>query len=92
MVCRVLLGCIKYLGMCPCPRCYVDKKKVHDMGKKLDIRNRSKNARIDSVELQAEIKLIRKWMFELGLPISNPHVSNKLGVLSLTPVQVGAQT
>ena len=61
------------------------------MGKKLDVQNRSKHARVDSIDLQSRIKLVRKWMFEKGIPISNSAVMDRLGPLSLTPVQVSTQ-
>ncbi|KIL55572.1 hypothetical protein M378DRAFT_90703 [Amanita muscaria Koide BX008] len=84
---KVLLACIKYLGNCPCSRCYVLKEKISDMGKKPDLRNRINNARFDDIDIHANIQLVRKWMFELGLPISNPFVIRKLGPQSLTPVR-----
>lgn len=86
--CRILLACIKYLAKCPCPRCYVLKDKVSDMGKKLDINNRVRNVRVDSEDLQDDIACARKWLFELGLPINNSHMKKLLGPCSLTPVQV----
>lgn len=85
---RILLACIKYLARCPCPRCYVLKDKVSDMGRKLDIKNRVKNTRVDSKEVQDDIALARKWLFEMGLPINNHNMKNLLGPWSLTPVQV----
>jgi hypothetical protein len=86
--CRILLTCIKYLAKCPCPRCYVLKDKVSEMGRKLDIKNRIKGVRVDSEELQYDIALARKWLFEMGLPINNPNMKKLLGPRSLTPVQV----
>jgi hypothetical protein len=58
------------------------------MGRKLDIKNRIKGVRVDSEELQYDIALARKWLFEMGLPINNPNMKKLLGPRSLTPVQV----
>ena len=62
------------------------------MGKKLDVQNRSEHARLDSIDLQSRIKRVRKWIFEKGISISNSTVTDRLGPLSLTPVQVSTQT
>ena len=86
------MTCIKFLGGCPCPRCYVSKTKICDMGKKHDLRNRLKNSRNDNEMLHKAIGLSHKWIYQDGTPIGSNHIGNLLNPLSLRPIRVRART
>jgi hypothetical protein len=88
-VSRVLLATIKYFGGCPCPRCFIEKDKIPDMGTKADMKRR-KNIREDTSIYRGVIKLVRSWIFGRGLLVAGAAVGRKLKQYSWVPTRVRA--
>ncbi|KAF7301977.1 hypothetical protein MIND_00763800 [Mycena indigotica] len=62
---KVLLATIRSLGGKPCPRCFVEKKKISETGTVNDMKRR-KHVRIDNHPRRATIEDARKAMFSNG--------------------------
>ena len=84
---RVLLACIKYLAKCPCPRCLIIKEDISDMGKRRDMINRTKCARVDDPTTQVRIAGARNAIFG-GTSFSSQYIEAATGDRSLTAVRV----
>jgi len=84
---RVLMGCLKYLGLCPCPECCLLKSKIHHLGSKLDMCARSRLLRIDSVDRRRKIDLARRLIFK-GVNVTSQSIEQALGETSLVPTRV----
>ena len=39
---KVLMACVRNLGICPCPRCLIKRGHIHDLGTAVDRRRRAK--------------------------------------------------
>ncbi|KAI0715445.1 hypothetical protein C8T65DRAFT_573153 [Cerioporus squamosus] len=83
---KILATCLRYFAKCPCPRCYIDKEKVPEMGVLNDLHRRNK-VRGDTADIQARIKLARKWLFEDGVPLTSVWLKRTLEPMSLTPTR-----
>ncbi|KAI0738551.1 hypothetical protein C8Q80DRAFT_1124699 [Daedaleopsis nitida] len=68
-----------------CPRCYITADKVLAAGTKMDDRRRAKK-RVDTPELQADIRRAREYVFQ-GHSIASKRVKNLLDDRSLNPIQ-----
>ena len=84
---RVLLACIKYLAKCPCPRCLIIKEDISDIGKRRDMINRTKCARVDDPTTQVRIAGARNAIFG-GTSFSSQYIEAATGDRSLTAVRV----
>ncbi|KAF8348458.1 hypothetical protein F5887DRAFT_1071390 [Amanita rubescens] len=89
---KVLLACIRYLAKCPCPRCLVLKDDISEMGKKRDIVNRSKQARVDDITTQVRIAGARNAIFESGDSFNSNYIQLATGETSLTAVRSAFST
>ncbi|KAF8322961.1 hypothetical protein F5887DRAFT_1086897 [Amanita rubescens] len=89
---KVLLACIKYLAKCPCPRCLIIKDDISDIGKRRDMINRMKCARIDDPTTQVLIAGARNAIFECGASFSCQYIEAATGDRSLTPVRSAFST
>ncbi|KAI0737908.1 hypothetical protein C8Q80DRAFT_1263018 [Daedaleopsis nitida] len=83
---KVILACIKYLARCHCPRCRINKEHTIGLGTLADIYRRNK-VREDNDDVVYRITLVRKWIFEEGMPLTSVHLDRILGDLSLTPTR-----
>ncbi|KAJ6556218.1 hypothetical protein B0H19DRAFT_1152200, partial [Mycena capillaripes] len=81
---KVLLATIKYFGGCPCPRCFIDKSKIPEMGSKRDMKRREK-IREDSPRYQSTIACVRGWIFEKGRLVAGAAVNRVLKPFSWVP-------
>ena len=84
---RILIACLRTMGYCPCPRCYITKAQLQDMGTKLNLR-RSANLREDEGPLRFDIASARSKVFEGGARVRGSHVDAILKSRSLVPTQV----
>lgn len=84
---RILLTCIKSLAKCPCPRCYVPKSELHNMGMVSDTRNRNKSW-LDTHDVQWSIKNAWKKIFKCGYGVESAMIECMMAQWSLIPVQV----
>jgi hypothetical protein len=84
---RVLLATIKNLGGCPCPRCFIEKAQIPEMGTKADMRRRQK-IRQDTSGWRNKIERVRSWIFEKGYLIAGAAVNRVLKPQSWVPTRV----
>lgn len=84
---RILLATIRFLGKCPCPRCFVKKKHIGALGTKIDDQRR-KQLRTDTEQRQSKVDQSRKWIFEDGKGINSTWVNNLLQEGSWIPNHV----
>ncbi|KAF7374197.1 GLOBIN domain-containing protein [Mycena sanguinolenta] len=80
----VLLATIKNFGGCPCPRCFIEKEKISDMGTKADMRRRL-NTRKDTSSWRETIQRVRTWIFDKGYLITGAAVNRLLKPQSWVP-------
>jgi len=85
---RVLLAGIRNLGSCPCPRCRVPLKLVHDIGTRRDMSERISLARVDDNDYRTKISSARELIFRDGYQVDSAAVNNLLKGESLVPVTV----
>ncbi|KAK6972044.1 GLOBIN domain-containing protein [Favolaschia claudopus] len=83
---KVLLATIKNLGGCPCPRCFIRKDQIADMGSKADMRRR-KNLRTDNSSWRQTIERVRGWIFGKGYRVNAAAVDKHLRPESWVPTR-----
>ncbi|KAJ7660161.1 hypothetical protein DFH06DRAFT_1472251 [Mycena polygramma] len=83
---KVLLATIKYFGGCPCPRCFIEKDQIPDMGTKADMKRR-KNTRQDTPQYRSAINRVRRWIFARGLLVAGAAVARNLKQYSWVPTR-----
>ncbi|KAK7021661.1 GLOBIN domain-containing protein, partial [Favolaschia claudopus] len=83
---KVLLATIKNLGGCPCPRCFITKDQIADMGSKADMRRR-KNLRTDDSLWRGIIERVRGWIFGRGYRVNAAAVDRLLSGQSWVPTR-----
>ena len=83
----MLATALKPLVCCPCPRCLVEKAKIHLAGTKRDKNTRKKRPRIDSPKVQRAIQEARHVVFK-GRSLAVPVIQQYTGEQSMYPVQV----
>ncbi|KAJ7116153.1 hypothetical protein C8R43DRAFT_1138022 [Mycena crocata] len=81
---KVLLATIKYFGGCPCPRCFIEKNQIPDMGTKADMKRR-KNVREDTSWWRRKIETARKFIFDKGILVAGSAVNRLLKSQSWVP-------
>ncbi|KAF9455660.1 hypothetical protein BDZ94DRAFT_1179515 [Collybia nuda] len=77
---KAILATIRERGLCPCPRCMVEKKKIDKMGQKNDIKARDKNPRTFMANL---VQKARNCFYQLGYSIASKIVDATLKPFSL---------
>jgi hypothetical protein len=85
---RMLMACLRYLAMCPCPRCLLLKSQIPMIGTKTDTKRRITLARVDNENCQEKIEVARKLMFEGGVNITSEKIERLLRPTSLVPTRV----
>lgn len=88
LVLRILLACTKFLGKCPCPRCFVRKEKIDRLGDKNDRSIRTYQYRIDDHRRQSWIERVREMIFVQGRSVISQAVERLIGEKSLVPTRV----
>ncbi len=81
------LACTRNNGNSPCPRCFVHKNQIVEMGGKRD-RKRRKKVRKDTPDNRALLAKARKNIFLNGMSTTSQYVECWLKEDSLLPVQV----
>lgn len=87
-ICRILLATIRNFGLCPCPRCFISKDKIPDVGKVYDDRRRNTASRIDSTARNFDINTARKFIYENGEGVKSAAVERVLRDKSFVPTTV----
>ena len=85
---RVLLATIRFLATRPCPRCFILKGRIPDMGTFNDGRRRAYE-RKDDENRRSTIELIRRLIYGKGRSIGGAPVESSLKPWSWTPTTVG---
>lgn len=85
---RMLMTCLRYLSLCPCPRCLLLKSQIPMIGTKTDTKQRINLARVDSEDRREKIEHARKLMFEGGVNITSDKIERLLRPTSLVPTRV----
>lgn len=85
------MACLRYLSLCPCPRCLLLKSRIPMIGTKTDVKQRIKLARVDTQNRRNKIELARRMMFEGGVNITSERIETVLRPTSLVPTRVGRQ-
>ncbi|KAJ7053136.1 hypothetical protein C8F01DRAFT_1375308 [Mycena amicta] len=82
---KVLLATVRNMGKCPCPRCFLPKEQIPDIGMELDKKRREKLARTDNDHRRSRIATVRKWIYEWGYKIKSAAVERFLSPFSEVP-------
>jgi hypothetical protein len=82
------MACLRYLSLCPCPRCLLLKSRIPMIGTKTDTKQRINLARVDSEDRRNKVDITRKLMFEGGVNITSIKIENLLRPTSLVPTRV----
>ncbi len=84
----MLMTCLRYLALCPCPRCLLLKSRIPLIGSKTDHQQQFKLTRVDSHARRAKIELARRLLFEQGVNITSKRIDTLLQPQSLVPTRV----
>ncbi len=86
---RVLLATIRYLANRPCPRCFIQKNRIKDIGSHVDDQRRA-HIRVDTDRRQNKVNTSRKWIFEKGRGVNSQSVNDILQEDSYVPTRVSS--
>ena len=84
------MTCLRYLAMCPCPRCLLLKSKIPRIGSNTDQKQRLKLVRVDSNARRGKIEAARRLMFDQGVNITSKRIDALLQSQSLVPTRVSS--
>lgn len=84
---RILMSCLKYLSVCPCPTCLVQKSKIYLLGSKSDMRSRQDLLRVDNKLRRENIEKARRLIFK-GVNVTSKKLEHFLGPDCLIPTRV----
>ncbi|KAF7349533.1 hypothetical protein MSAN_01743700 [Mycena sanguinolenta] len=82
---KVLLATIRNLGKAPCPRCYLRKEDIPNLGTVQDKRKREKLGRTDEHIKKGFVTRVRDWIFKLGRSVKSKTFDYFLLERSWTP-------
>jgi hypothetical protein len=82
------MACLRYLSLCPCPRCLLLKSRIPMIGTKTDTKQRIRLTRVDSQDRRRKVEIARKLMFEGGVNITSIKIEDILKPTSLVPTRV----
>ncbi|KAJ7673060.1 hypothetical protein DFH06DRAFT_53284 [Mycena polygramma] len=82
---KVLLATIRNLGKAPCPRCYLPKEDIPDLGMVRDEKKRETLARTDAHVQNGPITRIRNWIYQQGRKVKSTTFDSYLLARSWTP-------
>lgn len=85
---RVLIASIRDKGLCPCPRCLMPLNKVHNLGTKLDMKQRQTLARTDDLDRRTRVKEARSIIYDKDYAVNNDASEKLLIDQSLVAIEV----
>ncbi|KAJ7799440.1 hypothetical protein B0H14DRAFT_3491588 [Mycena olivaceomarginata] len=85
IILRILLATIRNLGKAPCPRCYLPKEKIEDLGTARDEKKRETLARTDEHVCNGTIRRIQDWIYTRGRTVTSSTFDFFLLARSWTP-------
>ncbi|KAL6302742.1 hypothetical protein BKA93DRAFT_827245 [Sparassis latifolia] len=80
---KVLLATIRDMGGCPCPRCLIAKKDIHQLATVTDMRCRHDAAHVDDDARRSKVRQAQKFIYELGYVVNSAIVDEILKAESL---------
>ncbi|KAA1479425.1 hypothetical protein DENSPDRAFT_862027 [Dentipellis sp. KUC8613] len=83
---KTLLACLRFLGRCPCPRCFIQKPHIQFLGTLADYFRRGKT-RVDDHPRRSWVEQARAWIFEKGKALSSTFVESLLFSRSWVPTR-----
>jgi hypothetical protein len=86
---RILLSTSRYMGDRPCPRCFIRKSEIPQLGSSRDDTRREMR-RYDNDFYQSRVTRARTAIFQRGEPITGAAVERAVGRLSYTTTRVRA--
>ena len=84
---RVLLACVRNLGLCPCPRCLIKKEYIKGLGTMVDGQRRA-NLWTWSKRYQRTVETAREIVYKRGYAVNSKAVDRVIGSESFTPTRV----
>ena len=78
---------VRYMGLCPCPRCLVKKTELPAMGTPRDVKRRKK-IRTNNYHLRTKVSLARNIIYKHGHRVNADSVNDLLKAQSLVPTTV----
>ncbi|KZT36764.1 hypothetical protein SISSUDRAFT_988644 [Sistotremastrum suecicum HHB10207 ss-3] len=82
---KCLLATIRENGRCPCPRCFIKKSEIRNLGTKRDQRMRLQRRRKDNSWRRVMIESVRRNLYIFGKAIAGQFVNKRLDEFSMTP-------
>ena len=84
---RVLMTGIRNMGLCPCPRCLIEKKDLSAMGTHVDTKRRGR-IRVNNHHFRTKVSLARDIIYRQGYRVNTEAVDSLLKEQSLVPTTV----
>ncbi|KAH6908719.1 hypothetical protein BKA70DRAFT_1426611 [Coprinopsis sp. MPI-PUGE-AT-0042] len=84
---KVLIATVKAGGLCPCPRCMIEKCNLDPFGRREDQATRESNVRVDSNARQGLVQSARKFIYQGGYAVKYKKVEDLLKTTSLVPTE-----
>ena len=81
------MSCLKYLSVCPCPTCLVEKSKIYLLGSKSDMQSRKDLLWVDNELRHANLEKTRRLIFK-GVNVTSKKLEHFLGPDCLIPTRV----
>jgi len=81
---------IRFMGLCPCPRCLVKKTELLALGTPMDDRRRAK-IRVNDYHFRTKVSIARTIIYGQGRSVNNDAVNDLLKEKSLVPTTVCPQ-
>ena len=78
------------MGACPCLRCLIPKDRIHLVGTKRDMRQRTTLSRVDNLQRQTKITAAREMIYERNWAVDSAPVQRLLKPESLVPSEVSS--
>ena len=72
----------------PCPRCFIRKSQIRELGSKGDERRRDKFPRVDDEHLRNLVEVARRAIYVQGHGVTGKVVRDLLGPTGLVPTRV----
>ena len=87
---RVLMAGIRFMGLCPCPRCLVKKRELLALGTPMDNKWRLK-VQVNDHHFCTKVSIARTIIYGQGRSVNTEAVNDLLKERSLVPTTVGLQ-
>jgi hypothetical protein len=85
---RILIAGIRNLGKCPCPRCFIPKDRVHNIGTASDIHQRKTLVRTNDIHRRTHVIATRRIIYEKHFKVDSAAVESILRKESWVPATV----